>query len=269
MTGTGPTGAVIRPKPSPRGGAVLELVAAKSSDIKTETSSSSVREMLSQARRKEMEIQSRREAESSRSAAATTGGPRKQMIRTDIEDGSRKMVIDSFMRDGDDEMDLGDDTNGGATAALMEDVSNRCYPLKVPFNDDNTMSSNSDIPANELVLIQMPSLFPTMVPVLPTTESGETPKKRGTTTRTPIRGSNPQRTSIGTPFSDIPDGKIGTLRVHKNGKTVLLIGKTEFLVNEGQRPNFRSEVACLCPGESEIIFLGQATKRLVVSPVIT
>jgi DNA-directed RNA polymerase III subunit RPC4 len=229
--------------------------------------------MLTQARRREIEMQSRKEVATGL-ASASGRGPRKQVIRTDIEDGSRKMIIDSFMRDTsleDDELDLGDNEEG---VSLIEDVSNRCYPLKVPFSSDRTMISDTErnlVPDNELVLIQLPSLFPTMVPVQPAGESGETPKKRGgrgTSGSAAPRIPSVNR-SIGTPFSDIPDGKIGTLKIHKSGKTVLEIGKTEFLVEEGQRPNFRSEVACLCPGESEIIFLGQATKRVVVSPVIT
>jgi DNA-directed RNA polymerase III subunit RPC4 len=254
----------------------LELVPSntiKSGDngtVKTEGGSgNSVREILTQARRKEMEAQSKRELASGIAAAAGRG-PRKQVIRTDVEDGSRKMIIDSFMRDTtleDDELDLGENEEG---VSLTEDVSNRCYPLKVPFAcNDKTMVDENDrnlIPENELILLQLPSLFPTMVPVQPPSESGETPKKRGSKVSVPTISAN---RGIGTPFSDIPDGKIGRMRIHKSGKTVMEIGKTQFLVKEGQRPNFRSEVACLCPKESEIIFLGQATKRVVVSPVIT
>lgn len=36
-------------------------------------------------------------------------------------------------------------------------------------------------------------------------------------------------------FSDVPDGKIGTLRIHKSGRVSLLIGNIEWAVEESTR----------------------------------
>jgi DNA-directed RNA polymerase III subunit RPC4 len=192
-----------------------------------------------------------------------------------MEDSSKQMMIDSApQEDGYGDIDH---SGEGSHVALGTDKK-RCQPLRVPFNSefDIQIESSSIVPENDLLLFQVPSLFPTMVPVQPVTSSSSsaTPTKK-TARGTPSRGSTPGATkqpenpkTVGTLFTDIPDGRIGTLRVHKSGKTVFRIGDTDFAVSEGQQTNFRTEIACVCPTESEVIFLGQATKRVVVSPVI-
>jgi hypothetical protein len=245
-------------------------------EIKTESqtgvaASTSVRDILTQARRREQETQLQKEA-------PPTGREvrgRKQVIHTDIgEDSSRKMVLDAFAQ----EDGYGDIENAaeGSSSALATDKK-RCQPLRVPFTDDDEMLMDSIapvVPENDLLLFQMPSLLPTMIPVQPVSANTSTPTKKSTRGG-PARGCSAPVAkqpeiprTVGTLFSDIPDGRIGILRVHKSGKTVLRIGDTDFIVDQGQKTNFRTEIACVSPTESEIIFLGQATKRVVVSPVI-
>jgi hypothetical protein len=268
----------VTPRPSPKSGpssskgAVAGVVEVKTEHGSAPAHTASVRDILTQARRREQEIMAQKE--SAPADRESTGRGRKPVIHTDIaEDSSRKMVLDSYQQE-DGYGDI-DNATEGSGAALATDKK-LCQPLRVPFSEDKEiLISSTDspvIPENDLLLFQIPSLLPTMVPVQPVTSTTPTKKTaRGAAARgsaAPIAKQPDVPKSVGTLFSDIPDGRIGTLRVHKSGKTVLRIGDTDFTVNEGQNTNFRTEIACVCPTESEIIFLGQATKRVVVSPVI-
>jgi hypothetical protein len=270
--------AIITPRPSPRSGpSSVRVSATGAAEVKTEAGTSaphvaSVRDILTQARRREQE--SLAQKESPPTGRESTGRGRKQVIHTDVaEDSSRRMVLDSYQQE-DGYGDIDNATEG--SGAVLTSDKKLCQPLRVPFLDDKEiLQSSSDspvIPENDLLLFQIPSLLPTMIPVQPVTSNTPTKKTaRGAAARgsaAPIAKQADIPKTVGTLFSDIPDGRIGTLRVHKSGKTVLRIGDTDFTVNEGQQTNFRTEIACVCPTESEIIFLGQATKRVVVSPVI-
>ena len=233
----------------------------------------SVRDVLAQARRREAESQARAET-----TAAPRGAVRKQVIRTDIQSSeTSQRMVEAFMAETNDDIDLeGDDHYGVAT-----ETSNRCYPVKVPFHQAElaglTPRQENLITPDDLILFQLPSLFPTLVPKqheadLLAAESAPqgTPRKRGVKVSPPgsPKHKPAQQRAVGTPFVNIPDGRIGVMKTYKSGKTVLEVGETQFIVSQGQQVNFRTEVACLCPGEGEIIFLGQAYKRVVVSPVI-
>ena len=266
---------IITPRPSPRSSpsAVRAPV-----EIKTESNNAeappiaSARDILTQARRREQETLLQKEVP----PTGRESRGRKPVIHTDMgDDSSKKMVLDSYTQ----EDGYGDiDNSAEGSGRILASDKKRCQPLRVPFvtGDDQmvTDSTTPVVPEDDLLLFQMPSLLPTMIPVQPAAGSTSTPTKK-TTRGAPARGSvapvakQPEvPKSVGTLFSDIPDGRIGTLRVHKSGKAVMRIGDTDFIVNEGQKTNFRTEIACVCPTESEIIFLGQATKRVVVSPVI-
>ena len=264
---------IITPRPSPRSSPTTARapVEVKTESQVPESSTASVRDILTQARRREQETQLQKESP----PAGREQRGRKPVIHTDMaEDSSKKMVLDSYSQE-DGYGDIDNSTEG--SGAVLAADKKRCQPLRVPFVNDDEMLTDSTtpiVPEDDLLLFQMPSLFPTMIPVQPTTTSTATPTKK-TTRGAPARGSAAPVTkqpevpkTVGTLFSDIPDGRIGTLRIHKSGKTVMRIGDTDFIVNEGQKTNFRTEIACVCPTESEIIFLGQATKRVVVSPVI-
>jgi DNA-directed RNA polymerase III subunit RPC4 len=229
----------------------------------------SVKDMLAQAKRREADLQAKRETTSPQK-----GARRKQVVRTDIEAPSTaRMGFESFLTDTTDDIDL----EGNEAVSIDTRHADRCYPVKVPFvqkgiSEPNQMVTDTGlVKGDEFMLIQLPSVFPTMVPLgagEPTSQTAQ-PKRRGAKPPgSPLQQPKAPPKVTGTAFSEIPDGRIGTLKIHKSGKTVLHVGETQFVVSEGQSVNFRSEVACLCPGENEIIFLGEAAKRLVVSPVI-
>jgi hypothetical protein len=229
------------------------------------TSDMSVRDVLAQARRREAEAMAKKEV----SAVPARGAGRKPVIRSDIQTSisgeQMTMASGGFLADTTEDIDLEGDQHGVA----MVDISSRCYPIKIPFTQTLELHESSSSPSigqDDLMLVQLPSLFPTLVPYNRTTDESHTPKKRSGSPR--VGSSQIANRSIGTSFSDIPDGRIGTLKVLRSGKTIMEIGETRFVVNEGQKVGFRTEVACLCPGESEIIFMGEANKRLVVSPMI-
>lgn len=121
----------------------------------------------------------------------------------------------------------------------------QCAPVTLPFASE---TFSPEIVEGEILLVQLPSLFPTLVMPKASPKKRVVPKK-------------------GTPFAELPDGRIGTLKVHKSGKQVLHVGDVQFLVSQGHESNYFSQVACVA--EDEIVFLGHSAKRLVVSPSIT
>ena len=250
-------GPAIRPRASPK--PVSSISSSSGSSVAGDVVKSvkdediSIRDMLSQAKLRESKMEN---------APAPALRTRKQVIRNDIE-GSRKLGAGEgvlFSRIGPN-----DDSPEGVAIDASE---SRCYPVKVPFDVSYTVEDTKEplMNNNELFLVQLPGLFPTLVP--PTVEGSPahpTGRRRGP--KTPQAQTHSATT--GTPFSEIPDGRIGTWKIHKSGRIVMHVGTTQFEVTEGQKVNFRSEVACVCPSESEIMFLGEATKRLVVSPIIS
>ena len=227
----------------------------------------SVKDMLAQARRREAASLSKQET------GGAHGRKQQQHIITDV---SSNQMECSFLADTTKDIDLEGNEGVSITSAKNDD---RCFPIRMPFSQniptssatpDDTITLSND----ELMLIQLPSLFPTLVSgenmrdtvEKPSSTSGGNKRGQKQTSSAPKQISAKQ--VIGTPFSEIPDGQIGTIKIHKSGKHVLHVGKTRFVIKEGQNVNFRTEVACVCPGEDEIIFLGQSEKRLVVTPVI-
>ena len=117
----------------------------------------------------------------------------------------------------------------------------------------------------ELILFQLPRLLPTLQdnktpPVVVEEESKKVKKS--------AYRQDKQVTQVGTALSELPDGCIGKLRIHASGRVVAVIGNIEFDVDEGHQGCFRQEIACLCPDEEEVVFLGQVTNKLILSPSI-
>lgn len=223
------------------------------SDVKDESLDMSVRDILAQAKAKEAKKEPQQPAAGTRT--------RKQIVRTDIESSKQMgsgVYFNSYSSSPFEEQE----------GVAIDSNEVRCIPVRVPFDKDGTCIQRSDNLIDEgIALIQMPDLFPTLVPPqsLEGSPSHPSAKRRGKTAQaTPVLSP-----TTGTLFSEIPDGRIGTLKIHKSGKAVLHVGSTQLSVTRGQETMFRSEVACVCPAEDEIIFLGEVTKRLVVSPVIS
>jgi hypothetical protein len=242
----------VKPKTSPKQPGEVSLSSSSASrdekEIK-EDADLSVRDILAQAKMKE--------AKKDIEPPVVRG--RKQVIRTDIET-SNKMSFGIYH--------AGSGTVEIEQEGVAIDVNEtRCIPVKVPFEKSTEMGDEEIL--SGVSLIQFPSLLPTMIPPQGAEGSPAHPagKRRG---RAAAQAAAPSLSATtGTPFSEIPDGRVGTLKVHKSGKTVLHIGTTQFDVTQGQNPSFRTEVACVCPAESEIILLGEINKRLVVSPRIS
>lgn len=225
------------------------------SDVKDDPEMS-VKDMLAQAKRKEAALLSKQEK-------SNTLSKRNITIRTDVSAPAEQRLMEaSFLADTVDDIEL-----EGNEAVSISDrgADDRCFPVKIPFAQHICDDNHAPITlSEEIMLVQLPSLFPTLGGN--SSESAVLLGKRGQAVKSaPPKSAAKQ---MGTPFSDIPDGQLGTIKIHKSGKHVLHVGNTQFLVKEGQKVNFRTEVACVCPGENEIIFLGQAEKRLVVTPVI-
>ncbi|EER17841.1 conserved hypothetical protein [Perkinsus marinus ATCC 50983] len=111
---------------------------------------------------------------------------------------------------------------------------------------------------DKFFLIQLPNTFPRVVAEKEEEESK--PRAKGSLPPAPE-----QEVSS---FSDVPDGKIGTLRIHKSGRVSLLIGNIEYSCALGQKPKFAQEVACVLPTQGEAVFMGEIEDKLIVSPKI-
>ncbi|EER07080.1 conserved hypothetical protein [Perkinsus marinus ATCC 50983] len=111
---------------------------------------------------------------------------------------------------------------------------------------------------DKFFLIQLPNTFPRVVAEKEEEESK--PRAKGSLAPAPE-----QEVSS---FSDVPDGKIGTLRIHKSGRVSLLIGNIEYSCALGQKPKFAQEVACVLPTQGEAVFMGEIEDKLIVSPKI-
>ena len=104
--------------------------------------------------------------------------------------------------------------------------------------------SDGSLRERELMLVQMPPLLPTL-----------------------HGGLQTDNTDVGTALADMPDGRIGTLRIYKDGRTVMVIGNIEFDVLQGHKAAFREEIAVICPQDEEVLFFGEVTRKVIVSPV--
>lgn len=67
-------------------------------------------------------------------------------------------------------------------------------------------------------------------------------------------------------MSRMPDGEIGKLRIYKSGRVELVMGELSFQVDQGSECNFDQQLACVCAEENEIMLLGPAGRRMVVTP---
>ena len=258
LSGSPTSRPAIRPRASPKPVSSVSSSSASSvagDAVKTvKDEDISVRDMLAQARLRESKLEV---------APAPALRMKKQVIRSDIE-GSRKLGYGEGVF-----FSQNIPTEDSPEGVSIDATEHRCYPVKVPFDVSNTVDESmkeSLVDNHELFLVQLPGLFPTLVP--PTVEGSPahpTGRRRG-----PKAAQAPSLSATtGTPFSEIPDGRVGTWKVHKSGKIVMHVGTTQFQVTEGQKVNFRTEIACVCPSESEIMFLCEATKRLVISPIIS
>jgi hypothetical protein len=249
----------LRPRtaPKPVGSTSISSSSAVSVAGGVKDEDISVRDMLAQAKLRESKLET---------APAPSIRGKKQVILTDVDFGKR-------MGSGASSLfltDFGSSEEIQGSGVAIDSSETRCYPVKVPFEgSDHKIEDDSSamLIDDELVLVQLPHLFPTLVPpVVESSPSHPTGRRRGPK----AASAAPAVSSItGTPVSEIPDGRIGTLKVHKSGKVVLHVGSTTFDVTEGQNVNFRTEIACVCPAESEIIFLGDSGKRLIVTPTIS
>lgn len=227
----------------------MKLDGSQSGQVKSEAT---VKDILAHARKKEVENSSKKETVGSGGRAPKGGRP---VIHMDVGNSDRIGYSSAPA--------TGLDSSGREGFVGRDDRD--CCPMEVPFT--NSTTHQSSIVENELVLFQIPSLLPTLIPDSRPTVAAPSPKKRGAPKQHSDHPKPPKQT--GTLLADIPDGHLGTLKVHKSGKTYLEIGGVRFDVSAGQGVNFRNEVACLCPSEGELIFLGQATKRLVATPDIS
>jgi hypothetical protein len=252
----------IKPKASPKpvasvssssAASVVDEATKTTMTVKEETLS--MRDMLKQAKLREAKLDA---------SPAPALRAKKQVIRTDMGLGKKLGAGEGLYLS-----QFGSSNAEEYSGSLLDTTGDRCNPVRVPFEAvDQAIEEPLLPPEDELFLMQMPSLFPTMVP--PTVEGSPVVPTRSRRGAKPISSQSSHLSpTTGTPFSDIPDGRIGTLRIHKSGRAVLQIGTTAFEVSEGQLANFRTEIACVCPAEGEIILLGEANKRLVVSPVIS
>ena len=247
---------MLRPRSSDLSIVNMKKPGDESSSLKKEDAGDlSVKDMLAQAKRREAAAQHEQ-------GAVTTGKGRKSQIITDV-DQSRMHA--SFLAETTDDIDL----DGNEAVSITNRNDDRCFPVRLPFSQDaninQTAAAKKVSLTHDIMLVQLPSLFPTLVTESTPSVAQRRVGKNHSSTSSPTK---PRPKIVGTPFAEIPDGRIGTLKIHKSGKHVLHVGETQFVVKEGQKVNFRTEVACVCPGENEIIFLGQAETRLVVSPVI-
>ncbi len=85
---------------------------------------------------------------------------------------------------------------------------------------------------------------------------------------------NASTAPVGIPLHKMPDGKIGNLKVYKSGKVKLVLGQDsqqqfQFNVDRGTDCHFAQELACVLPEESEVMFLGDVGKRMVVTPDVS
>jgi hypothetical protein len=244
----------LRPRTAPKPVSSVSSSSAASVVGGVKDEDISVRDMLAQARVRESKLET---------VPAPSVRGKKQVILTEADFGKRmgSGAASPFFTEFASSEEL-------LQGVAIDSTETRCYPVKVPFEGTlEKVETELVIGEDELVLVQLPHLLPTLIPpVVETSPSHPTGRRRGPKSAVAV----PAVSSItGTPFTEIPDGRIGTLKVHKSGKTVLHIGSTQFDVSEGQHVNFRSEVACVCPAEGEIIFLGEAGKRLIVSPTIS
>ncbi|KAF4665841.1 hypothetical protein FOL47_004403 [Perkinsus chesapeaki] len=113
----------------------------------------------------------------------------------------------------------------------------------------------SAVKEDQFFVVQLPTTFPR---VIMDDEEAEKSKDKAISS---------SASEVAT-FNEVPDGKIGSLRVHKSGRVSLLIGGIEYSCALGQKPKFAQEVACVLPTQGEIIFLGEIENKLIVSPKI-
>ncbi len=67
-------------------------------------------------------------------------------------------------------------------------------------------------------------------------------------------------------MQELPDGQIGRLLVRKSGRMTMLIGNIEFEVYDAGPADIRTEAAFLSPSDGEVLFLGEVTNKLILSP---
>ena len=108
--------------------------------------------------------------------------------------------------------------------------------------------SDGTLRERELMVFQLPKLLPTLPDKLVKAEEDK---------------------AVGTPLSELPDGRIGTIRIYKSGRAVAVIGNLEYEVELGHEAACRQEVACICPDESEVLFLGEVNRKVLLTPSLS
>eukprot|EP00055_Hartaetosiga_balthica_P001936 m.2363 g.2363 ORF g.2363 m.2363 type:complete len:331 (-) comp1767_c0_seq1:91-1083(-) len=121
----------------------------------------------------------------------------------------------------------------------------------------------------ELMLIQFPSSLPYSASRPTNSKDIKAEEGVSTTTTTTNNGMNPNHIpdpSVPVTLQDLPNGSLGTLRVHKSGKVVLVMGGYEFDMEEGTTPNFAQELTCI--RDDSVTCIGSVNTRMAVLPSV-
>jgi len=217
----------------------------------------SARDILAQAR--QVEVRPKEEEKKKLPKALAVGNKKIGMWKSvsPVKDEYGKAAAFSSMafREAQNK-DYGDSTYrpqalplAGKTAEVPEGAA------RIVLNEDGSLRER------EFVLFQLPKLLPTLH-IEKLAEDEATKGKKS--------GYKPEKEAalVGTPLSELPDGRLGTMRVYASGRVVAVIGNIEFEVDEGHKGCFRQEIACICPEEQEVLFLGQVSSKLILSPAI-
>lgn len=134
--------------------------------------------------------------------------------------------------------------------------------------------------------------FPGVLPALDRKELSKESSSKVTLSMTPVLHHEAIKSSLfpavpavddsycATTLEGLPEGRLGSLKIHKSGKVVFVIGNHQFEVHQGSDCNFSQvfetlcrhsvfplqEVASLILSNSELMFLGRCNKRIVVTP---
>lgn len=138
---------------------------------------------------------------------------------------------------------------GGRSSRVAPQKTRRPQLLHVDEENANAAKlflADGGLVENQFYLVQLPTILPPM--------SGS------------ARPGQQEGSSPGASIDQLPDGRLGKLRVYKSGKVRMEIGGMPFCVDQGSDTFFRQELACVSATGAEIINLGQIQQRIVLTP---
>jgi hypothetical protein len=194
------------------------------------------------------------------------------------QDKQKKSSIGTVLKE---DIEFGSDGLGAMSIDRVVEIDpfDSNHPTIIPYSEEarikykqnvareeNSFGEYSDnlfIKSNEMCLFQLPSSLPIPLPEKPKTEKDVKVEKEKVVVDPDEATSFENEVKH---ISDLPEGKLGKLKVYKSGKVKLQIGGFLYDVMPGSECSFLQQIMVVSPDTKQCYQLGDLQKQFICIP---